>query len=57
MLSGESGAVGAASADSSKDKEGSDLTDKDLLKMMEKLEGLPNDMKMVTELLSDFYVD
>lgn len=58
MITGESGAVGAtASADSSKSEEGSDLTDKDLLKMMEKLEGLPNDMQAVTEALSNFYID
>ena len=53
MITGESGAVGTtASADSSKSEGGSDLTDKDLLKMMEKLEGLPNDMQAVTEALS-----
>ena len=58
MITGESGAVGAtASADSSKSEGGSDLTDKDLLKMMEKLEGLPNDMQAVTEALSNFYID
>ena len=38
MITGESGAVGATtSAKSSKDEGSSDLTDKDLLKMMEKL--------------------
>lgn len=43
---------------SSKSSEGSsDLTDKDLLKMMEKLEGLPNDMQALTKILSNFYID
>jgi hypothetical protein len=54
------GTSGAATADvgSSKSSEGSsDLTDKDLLKMMEKLEGLPNDMQALTKVLSDFYID
>ena len=54
------GTSGAATADvgSSKSSEGSsDLTDKDLLKMMEKLEGLPNDMQVLTKALSDFYID
>jgi len=42
---GTSGATAADVAGSSKSSDGSsDLTDKDLLKMMEKLEGLPNDM-------------
>lgn len=38
-------------------KESSDLTDKDLLKMMAKLEGLPNDMQEITNVLSNFYID
>ena len=58
MITGESGAVGATtSAKSSKDEGSSDLTDKDLLKMMEKLEGLPNDMQAITNVLSNFYID
>lgn len=57
MVTGESGAVGATSAASSKEEGGSDLTDKDLLKMMEKLEGLPNDMQAITDVLSNFYID
>jgi hypothetical protein len=55
---GTSGAAAADVAGSSKSSEGSsDLTDKDLLKMLEKLEGLPNDMKALTSVLSDFYID
>lgn len=56
---GTSGAAAADVAGSSKSSsEGSsDLTDKDLLKMLEKLEGLPNDMKALTDVLSDFYID
>lgn len=38
-------------------KESSDLTDKDLLKMLEKLDGLPNDMQALTKVLQDFYID
>ena len=38
-------------------KESSDLTDKDLLKMLEKLDGLPNDMQVLTETLQNFYID
>lgn len=44
--------------ESSKSSKGSsDLTDKDLLKMMAKLEGLPNDMQEITNVLSNFYID
>jgi hypothetical protein len=64
MLTGD-GTAGMAAADAvdatksskSSSGEGSDLTDKDLLKMMEKLEGLPNDMQALTKVLSDFYID
>lgn len=38
-------------------EESSDLTDKDLLKMLEKLDGLPNDMQALTKVLQDFYID
>lgn len=38
-------------------EESSDLTDKDLLKMLEKLDGLPNDMQALTQVLSNFYID
>ena len=58
MVTGEPGAVSTtSSADSSKSEGGSDLTDKDLLKMLEKLDGLPNDMQALTKVLSDFYID
>lgn len=58
MVTGEPGAVSTtSSADSSKNEGGSDLTDKDLLKMLEKLDGLPNDMQALTKVLSDFYID
>lgn len=53
------GTSGAADvAGSSKSSDGSsDLTDKDLLKMLEKLDGLPNDMQALTKVLQDFYID
>ena len=51
-----SGASGTASTAGSS-KESSDLTDKDLLKMLEKLDGLPNDMQALTETLQNFYID
>ena len=53
------GASGTAStAGSSKSsEESSDLTDKDLLKMLEKLDGLPNDMQVLTKVLQNFYID
>ena len=38
-------------------EESSDLTDKDLLKMLEKLDGLPNDMQALTKVLQNFYID
>lgn len=51
-------AAGEAISSSSKSSGSeSDLTDKDMLKMMEKLEGLPNDMQAVTSLLQGFYID
>ena len=33
------------------------LTDKDLLKLLEHLDGLPNDMTAITNMLQDFYID
>lgn len=58
MITGEPGAVSTtSSADSSKSEGSSDLTDKDLLKMLEKLDGLPNDMQALTQVLSNFYID
>ena len=38
-------------------KDSSDLTDKDLLKMLKDLDGLPNDMQVLTETLQNFYID
>ena len=38
-------------------KESSDLTDKDLLKMLKDLDGPPNDMQVLTETLQNFYID
>lgn len=40
-----------------KTTETSDLTDKDLLKMLEKLDGLPSDMTVLTNTLQNFYID
>lgn len=60
LSNGNTGAAAVSEVHSSKssgDSEGSDLTDKDLLKMVEKLEGLPNDMQAVTTILSNFYID
>ena len=50
---------GTSEIDNTKEssKESSDLTDKDLLKMLEKLDGLPNDMQILTETLQNFYID
>ena len=50
---------GTSEIDNTKEssKESSDLTDKDLLKMLEKLDGLPNDMQVLTETLQNFYID
>lgn len=49
------GTTAAASQQSS--GSGSDLTDKDLLEMLEKLDGLPSDMAMLTKNLQDFYIN
>ena len=38
-------------------EESSDLTDKDLLKMLKELDGLPNDMQALTKVLQNFYID
>lgn len=40
-----------------KDSESSDLTDKDLLKMLDSLDGLPSDMAVLTKQLQNFYID
>ena len=54
-----SGASGTTSTvgSSKSSEESSDLTDKDLLKMLEKLDGLPNDMQALTKVLQNFYID
>lgn len=36
---------------------GNDLTDKDLLEMLQKLDGLPSDMAVLTQTLQNFYID
>lgn len=51
------GATSGAATQSSKKASGSDLTDKDLLKMLEKLDGLPSDMAVLTKTLQNFYID
>ena len=53
---GTSGAADIAGSSKSSN-ESSDLTDKDLLKMLEKLDGLPNDMQALTKVLQNFYID
>ena len=39
------------------DQENANLTDKDLLTMLEKLDGLPSDMAVLTQTLQNFYID
>lgn len=51
------GATAGASTAPSDNQETTDLTDKDLLKMLEKLDGLPSDMAVLTETLQNFYID
>ena len=50
---------GTSEIDTTKEspKESSDLTDKDLLKMLKDLDGLPNDMQALTKVLQNFYID
>lgn len=50
---------GTSEIDTTKEspKESSDLTDKDFLKMLKDLDGLPNDMQVLTETLQNFYID
>lgn len=50
------GGVTAATTEKSSGKS-SDLTDKDLLEMLQKLDGLPSDMAVLTKSLQDFYID
>lgn len=54
-----SGASGTTSTvgSSKSSEESSDLTDKDLLKMLKELDGLPNDMQALTKVLQNFYID
>lgn len=54
-VSGTSKSPAAAQATSS--TKSSDLTDKDLLEMLEKLDGLPSDMQYLTKELQNFYID
>ena len=52
MVTSDGTSEAANVAGSSKSsEESSDLTDKDLLKMLEKLDGLPNDMQALTKVL------
>ena len=58
MVTNNGASETASTVGSSKSsEESSDLTDKDLLKMLEKLDGLPNDMQALTQVLSNFYID
>lgn len=47
----------AQTASSSQAKSGNDLTDDDLLKMLDKLDGLPSDMSVLINKLQNFYID
>lgn len=47
----------APTASSSQAKSGNDLTDDDLLKMLDKLDGLPSDMSVLINKLQNFYID
>lgn len=59
VTGGASAPAAAAPAATASDdsKKGTDLTDKDLLKMLEKLDGLPSDMTVLTKTLQNFYID
>ena len=58
MITNSGASETASMAGSSKSsEESSDLTDKDFLKMLEKLDGLPNDMQALTKVLQNFYID
>ena len=58
MVTNNGASETASTVGSSKSsEESSDLTDKDLLKMLEKLDGLPNDMQALTKVLQNFYID
>lgn len=45
------------SVEKQEEKETQDLTNKDLLQMLDKLNGLPSDMQVITEQLQNFYID
>lgn len=47
----------ATQASSSSSGSSKDLTDKDLLEMLEKLDGLPSDMAVITAKLQNFYIN
>lgn len=49
--------AGASVAAPSDNQQTTDLTDKDLLQMLEKLDGLPSDMAVLTQALQNFYID
>lgn len=51
------GPTSTAVESTKKDSESSDLTDKDLLKMLDSLDGLPSDMAVLTKQLQNFYID
>lgn len=38
-------------------KQGTDLADKDILQLLEKLDGLPSDIQIITNQLQNFYID
>lgn len=56
MISGNDTNTGTTDT-TNKTTKTSDLTDKDLLQMLDKLNGLPNDMQLLTKQLQDFYID
>ena len=47
----------AAASKQASAKKGNDLTDKDLLELLTKLDGLPSDMAVLTNTLQNFYID
>lgn len=51
------GGTATSSAKESEKTDSSDLTDKDLLEMLGKLDGLPSDMAVLTQTLQNFYID
>ncbi len=51
------GGGGASVAPKDDDQQSADLTDKDLLEMLGKLDGLPSDMAVLTDALQKFYID